>query len=61
MSQLLLKIIHHGYPYKMTKAGIIIYGPSGIVGTHFSCSDRRAIKNFTADLRKVGITIEKGT
>ena len=56
----LLAVIHAGHRYKMTKSGIIIYGPDGICGTHFSVSDNRAVKNLRADLRRCGITIQKG-
>lgn len=56
----LLDVVNAGHPYKMTKSGIIIYGPEGISGTHFSVSDSRAVKNLRADLRRCGITIEKG-
>jgi hypothetical protein len=57
---LLLAAIHAGHRYKMTKSGIIIYGPAGICGTHFSVSDHRAARNLRADLRRAGITIQKG-
>jgi hypothetical protein len=57
---LLLAVIHAGHRYKMTKSGIIIYGPTGICGTHFSVSDHRAVKNLRSDLRRCGITIQKG-
>lgn len=56
----LLDVVHAGHPYKMTKSGIIIYGPEGISGTHFSVSDSRAVKNLRADLRRCGIHLEKG-
>lgn len=57
---LLLAVIREGHRYKVTKAGIIIYAPLGICGTHLANSDNRAVKNFSADLRRCGITIEKG-
>jgi hypothetical protein len=57
---LLLAVIHAGHRYKMTKSGIIIYSPEGMCGTHFSVSDHRAARNLRADLRRCGITIEKG-
>ena len=56
----LLAVIHAGHRYKMTKSGIIIYGPTGICGTHFSVSDHRAAKNLRSDLRRCGITLQKG-
>lgn len=60
LRDLLLRIIKQGHRYKLTKSGIIIYGPAGICGTHLQNSDRRALHNFSADLRRCGITIEKG-
>jgi hypothetical protein len=57
---LLLAVLHAGHRYKMTKSGIIIYGPEGICGTHFSVSDHRAAKNLRSDLRRCGITLPKG-
>ena len=57
---LLLRVIRDGHRYKITKAGIIIYAPDGICGTHLGNNDNRAIKNFSADLRRCGITYEKG-
>ena len=56
----LLSAIRAGHRYKMTKSGISIYAPAGSAGTHFSVSDHRAAKNLRADLRRCGITIEKG-
>lgn len=60
VTAVLLGVIRAGYRYKLTKSGIILYGPAGICGTHFSVSDKRAVKNLRADLRRCGITIEKG-
>lgn len=60
VSALLLHVIGAGHRYKMTKSGIIIYGPAGTCGTHFSVSDHRAARNLRADLRRCGITLEKG-
>lgn len=57
-SRLLLSAIRAGHPYKMTKSGIIIYGPGGIAGTHLGGSDRRGVSNFRSDLRQAGIVIE---
>lgn len=59
LRELLLRLIRAGHRYKMTRAGIIIYGPEGICGTHLANSDTRAVRNFSADLRRCGITIEK--
>ena len=60
LRELLLRVIGDGHRYKMTKSGIIIYGPDGISGTHLENSDNRAVRNFSAHLRRCGITIEKG-
>lgn len=60
ITDLLCTVIGYGYDYKLTKKGIIVYGPHGIAGTHFSVSDHRAAKNLRADFRRVGITTEKG-
>lgn len=57
VSKMLLSAISAGHRYKMTKAGIIVYGPDGIAGTHLSGGDHRRIQNFRADLRRAGITI----
>lgn len=58
---MLLSVLHAGHRYKMTKSGIIIYGPDGTCGTHLSVSDHRAVKNLRADLRRCGIPLPKGT
>jgi hypothetical protein len=57
LSALLMQVINNGHRYKITKAGIIIYGPDGITGTHLANTDRRALRNFSASLRRCGITI----
>lgn len=57
VSKLLLAVLRDGHPYKMTRAGIIIYGPDGTAGTHLSGSDHRRVQNFRSDLRRVGITV----
>ena len=59
LRELLVRVVKAGHRYKMTGAGIIIYGPDGISGTHLDSSDPRAFRNFSADLRRCGITIEK--
>jgi hypothetical protein len=59
LRELLLRLVKAGHRYKMTRAGIIIYGPAGICGTHLENSDHRALRNFSADLRRCGITLEK--
>lgn len=60
VSRMLLSALRDGHRYKMTRSGIIIYGPDGIAGTHLCGSDHRRVQNFRADLRRAGITIEKG-
>ena len=60
-AKLLLSVIRAGHRYKMTKAGIVIYGPDGIAGTHLAGSDHRGLANFRSDLRKSGITLKEKT
>lgn len=61
LRDLLLAAVSAGYRYKMTRSGIILYGPDAIAGTHLSGgSDPRAVKNVRADFRRAGIIIEKG-
>lgn len=60
MAKLLLSVIRAGYRYKMTKSGVLFYGPEGgQVSTHLTCSDHRSVQNFRRDLRSIGITIER--
>lgn len=60
ISKLLLGAVKAGHRYKMTRSGIILYGPAGIAGTHFGSVDSRAARNLRADFRRVGITIKEG-
>jgi hypothetical protein len=60
VSALLLAAISDGHRYKMTSKGVMVYGPHGITSTHLTGSDHRGAENFRADLRRIGITIEKG-
>jgi hypothetical protein len=56
MRKLLMAALATGVRYKTTKNGIIIYAEDGqIAGTHFTCSDNRAVKNFRRDLARIGI------
>lgn len=41
--------------FRITKSGIILYGPNGTAAAHRSQSDHRAVKNFKSDLRRAGI------
>lgn len=60
MRALILKAIASGARYRMTKSGVMFTSPAGAASTHFTCSDHRSIENFRANLRSIGITIEKG-
>lgn len=56
--RIILHALKEDAPYKITKNGIIIYGPERkIAGTHFTVSDHRASKNLIRDLKKIGINI----
>lgn len=57
MRDLLIGAIKSGVRTKLTRSGILLYGPGGIAGTHFSVSDHRAVKNLRRDMRKVGIDV----
>ena len=59
--QLLLTLLREGNRYRMTSSGVMLFGPEGSASAHLTGSDRRGLNNFRADLRKAGITIEKGT
>lgn len=59
MRKLLLAVIGSGYRYRMTKSGVMFYGPDGSATTHFTCSDHRAVDNFRTALKSIGITLEK--
>lgn len=58
--RLLLTVMRAGHPYRMTKAGVMVFGPEGSAGAHLTTSDHRGAENFRSDLKKIGITIEKG-
>ncbi len=60
MRKLLLAAVGTGARYRMTKSGVMFFGPHGGASTHLTCSDHRAVDNFSADLRRIGIIIEKG-
>ena len=40
---------------RLTTSGIIIYGPEGACGTHWTVSEARASKNLRASLRRIGV------
>ena len=54
MRDLLLEVIDSGAPMRLTSDGVLVYGPQGRAGTHFTCSDVRAAKNFRSALRRIG-------
>lgn len=58
ISALLLTAIRAGHRYRMTRSGVMVYGPHGNAATHFSVSDHRAAENLRADMRRAGITVE---
>lgn len=51
----LLRAIQSGARYKLTKKGVILYGPNGVAVTHFTVSDHRGVKNLKASLKAAGI------
>ena len=55
--QLIAAAIERGATYRLTKAGIILFGPAGArVGAHFShSSDVRMVRNTRARLRRAGM------
>lgn len=54
--KLLMKQAMRNVPWKRTRKGILFYADNGtIVGTHFTNSDHRALKNFRMELIKAGI------
>lgn len=55
--ELLLAILRGGHRYRMTKSGVMVFGAEGTASAHFTGSDRRAISNFRADLKRIGINI----
>lgn len=61
MRKILLTILRGGHRYRMTNSGVMVFGAEGSACAHLTGSDHRAVANFKADLRKAGITIEKGT
>lgn len=58
--KLLLSVMRGGHRYRMTKCGVTVFGPEGSAGAHLTTSDHRGAENFKADLKKIGIDIEKG-
>lgn len=55
MRDLLLAVVDSGVRMRLTSSGVLVYGPKGTAGTHFTCSDVRAQKNFRARLRQIGV------
>lgn len=59
---LLIGVLKDGARYKLTKSGIILFGPTGSAATHFTVSDHRGVKNLRAQLRRAGLLDQpKGT
>lgn len=55
-SRLILSVMDEGHRYRMTKAGIMFYGPNGETLTiHLTNSDPRSFKNTKALLAKLGL------
>lgn len=56
MRKLLAAAIDSGIEHRMTKGGVLFYGPNGVdcVSVHFTSSDHRAYKNALANFRKIG-------
>jgi len=52
---LLAGAIRRGARYRLTKAGIVLYGRRGTVHTHFSPSDWRAVRNLEASIKRAGL------
>lgn len=56
--RIMLYALDQNTRYKITKSGIIFYGPDKtFAATHFTVSDHRAPKNFIGQLSKIGINI----
>ena len=51
----LLAALNAGTRGKLTRQGIMLYGPQGAYAAHFSVSDHRAAKNLATGLRRAGI------
>lgn len=54
---LILRAIDAGARCKMTKGGVMLFGPDGIATIHFTGSDSRACANAEADIRRIGIEL----
>lgn len=59
MRKLLLRAMDSGARYRMTKAGVMFYGPGGSAAAHLTGSDHRGTENFRTTLRSIGIIIER--
>lgn len=44
---------------RQTSSGILLTGPYGSASTHYTSSDFRAVKNFRARLRQIGLVSRK--
>lgn len=56
LAKLLLEAVERATDVRFTKSGILLTGPEGrTAATHWTCSDVRAVKNFTAELRRAGL------
>lgn len=55
-SRLILSVMDEGHRYRMTKAGILFYGPNKeTITIHLTNSDPRSLKNTKALLAKLGL------
>lgn len=57
--KVILSALKSGVRYRMTRSGVMIYGPTGFASAHFTVSDRRGYKNLIAGLRQAGIQIKE--
>lgn len=55
--QVLLDAIKAGATMKPTKKGVMVYGPSGIVASHFTGGEYRGPKNLRSALRRAGLDV----
>jgi hypothetical protein len=54
----LMAVMKSGVRYRITKKGVLFYGPHGTASTHLTPSDYRAAANLIASLRQAGIDPE---
>lgn len=56
--RVLVAVLKTGARYRITRKGVTIYGDAGMMATtHFTNSDHRAAKNFTLQLRRIGVQL----